>query len=93
MIPRLADIRHASGYRVRVRFEEGREGEIDLEGELWSDVFEPLKERDLFKTVELNRKLNKICWENGRTSLPSSCTRVSPGWTGEPTIPRPPRSW
>ena len=64
MIPRLADIRHVSGYRLWLRFEDGREGEVDLEAELWGEVFEPLTQQDYFKTVELNRDLNTICWQN-----------------------------
>ena len=63
MTPRLADMKHASGYRVWLRFEDGREGEVDLEGELWGELFEPLREQDLFKTVELNRELDTICWD------------------------------
>ena len=70
MIPRVADMRHASGYKVWLKFEDGREGEIDLEGELWGEVFEPLREQDLFKTVELNRELNTICWGNGADFAP-----------------------
>ena len=70
MIPSLADMRHVSGYRLLLRFEDGREGELDLEGELWGEVFEPLREQDLFKTVELNRELNTICWENGADFAP-----------------------
>ena len=70
MIPSLADMRHVSGYRLLLRFEDGREGEIDLEGELWGEVFEPLREQDLFKTVELNHELNTICWENGADFAP-----------------------
>ena len=70
MIPSLADMRHVSGYRLLLRFEDGREGEIDLEAELWGEVFEPLTQKDLFKTVELDRELNTICWPNGADFAP-----------------------
>ena len=70
MIPRLADMRHVSGYRLWLRFEDGKEGEVDLEAELWGEVFEPLTHEDYFKTVELNRELNTICWENGADFAP-----------------------
>ena len=76
MVPRLADMRHVSGYRLWLRFEDGREGEVDLEAELWGEVFEPLTQQDLFETVEFNRELNTICWRMVRTSLPSSFTIV-----------------
>ena len=70
MIPRLADIRHVSGYRLWLRFEDGKEGVVDLETELWGEVFEPLTREDMFKTVELNRELNTICWPNGADFAP-----------------------
>ena len=34
LIPRIAEMKHTSGYKVWLRFEDGKEGEIDLEGEL-----------------------------------------------------------
>jgi hypothetical protein len=74
MIPRL---RHVSGYRVWLGFEDGREGEVDLEAELWGEVFEPLTQQDLFETVELNRELIRYAGGMVRTSLPSSFTIVS----------------
>ena len=67
MIPRL---RHVSGYRVWLGFEDGREGEVDLKAELWGDVFESLTQQDLFETVDLNRELNTICWQNGADFAP-----------------------
>ena len=75
MIPRLADMRHVSGYRLWLRFEDGREGEVDLEAELWGEVFEPLTQKDLFKTVELDREAEyDMLAQRGRTSLRSFCT-------------------
>lgn len=64
MIPRIVDMKYVSGYKVWLKFTDGREGEVDLEGELWGEMFEPLKDRELFKTVRLDRELNTIRWEN-----------------------------
>ena len=70
MIPRIAEMKHTSGYKVWLRFEDGKEGEIDLKRELWGEVFEPLKNMDLFKTARLDRELNAICWKNGADFAP-----------------------
>lgn len=70
MIPRIAEMKHTSDYKMWLRFEDGKEGEIDLEGELWGDVFEPLKERDYFKTARFDKELNAICWPNGADFAP-----------------------
>ena len=70
MIPRIAEMKHRSGYKVWLRFEDGKEGEIDLERELWGEVFEPLKRLDYFRTARLDRELNAVCWPNGADFAP-----------------------
>ncbi len=70
MIPRIAEMKHISGYKVWLRFEDGKDGEIDLKGELWGEVFEPLKKPDYFKTARLDKELNTICWKNGADFAP-----------------------
>ena len=70
MVPRLVDMKYISGYRVWLKFENGREGEVDLWEELRGEVFEPLKEQAYFRTVCLDRELNTICWETGADFAP-----------------------
>jgi len=70
MVPRISDMKYTSGYRVWLKFEDGREGEVDLKDELWGEVFEPLRAQERFKTVCLDRELNTIRWENGADFAP-----------------------
>jgi hypothetical protein len=63
-------MRYIAGYRVWLKFEDGSQGEVDLEAELWGEVFEPLKEKRLFKKVRLNTELNTITWDNGADFSP-----------------------
>lgn len=70
MVPRITEMQYLSGYRVWLKFEDGKEGEVDLKDELWGEVFEPLKEVDRFKAVRLDRELNTICWETGADFAP-----------------------
>ena len=70
MIPRLVDMKYVSGYKIWISFGDGIEGEIDLENELWGEVFEPLRKRVHFKAVRLDKELNTICWENGADFAP-----------------------
>jgi hypothetical protein len=70
MIPRIAEAKYVAGYKVALKFEDGAQGVIDLEAELWGEVFEPLIDPELFKQVRLDRDLNTICWENGADFAP-----------------------
>jgi hypothetical protein len=70
MVPRITDLKYLSGYRIWLRFDDGKEGEVDLQDELWGEVFEPLKQLERFKMVYLDRELNTIRWENGADFAP-----------------------
>ncbi|MSQ06800.1 MAG: DUF2442 domain-containing protein [Dehalococcoidia bacterium] len=70
MVPRIAELKYLSAYRIWLKFEDGSQGEVDLEAELWGEVFEPLKEKRLFKGVRLDTELNTITWDNGADFSP-----------------------
>ena len=38
MVPRLIDMKYLSGYKVWLRFDDGKEGEVDLQDELWGGL-------------------------------------------------------
>ena len=54
---------------VRVKFEDGSEGEIDLVPELWGPVFEPLKDADYFRQMTV-AEYGTIAWPNGADFAP-----------------------
>ena len=70
MTPRLEAAEYVADYRIRVRFADGREGEIDLAEELWGEVFEPLRDVSVFRRFRLDRELSTIAWETGADLAP-----------------------
>jgi hypothetical protein len=70
MTPRLESVEYVGQYKIRVRFADGIEGDIDLQDELWGEVFEPLKDLRVFRRVELNRELNTVTWPTGADLAP-----------------------
>ena len=66
----LTDAQYPGGYRVWVRFSDAVEGEIDLESELWGEMFDPLKDVSLFAQMQLNKELGTIVWPNGADFAP-----------------------
>ena len=70
MIPKLESAEYVKGYTIRVRFADGMEADIDLEAEIWGEVFEPLKDSDTFRRFELDKELNTVTWPSGADLAP-----------------------
>jgi hypothetical protein len=58
------------GFRIRLRFADGRSGEIDLTDDLWGEVFEPLKDPTVFRRFRVDTELNTISWDTGADLAP-----------------------
>ena len=70
MTPRLARATYLRDYKIRLTFDDGREGVIDLEGELWGEVFKPLKDTDVFRRFRMDTELDTIVWPTGADLAP-----------------------
>ena len=66
MLQDIVEARVGDGYRLYVRFEDGRAGEVDLAEIIrFEGVFAPLKNRDHFVKVSVNRELGIVEWPCG----------------------------
>ncbi len=80
MTPRLARAEYFGDYKIGVTFDDGHEGVIDLEDELWGDVFEPLKEPEIFQRFRVDTELDTIVWPTGADLAPEFLyERAAPG--------------
>jgi len=70
MLPLLKKANYRGDYLLWLQFADGVEGVVDLEAELWGEVFEPLKEKHLFAAFELDPELNTVVWPNGADFAP-----------------------
>lgn len=65
----VTNVEHLGGFVLRLRFNDDTERVVDLEGELWGPVFEPLKENpELFRAVRIEGPT--IAWPNGADLAP-----------------------
>ena len=55
---------HLGGFRVRLRFDEGTEGEADLRAELTGEVFAPLHDPSYFASFRIDEG-RTLSWPNG----------------------------
>jgi Protein of unknown function (DUF2442) len=54
------------GHRLRIRYEDGVEGIIDLDGiVIFRGVFAPLKDPAYFSQVRVDPELGTVSWPNG----------------------------
>ncbi len=61
----------AGGYRLQIRFDDGLERLIDFEPILWGELYGPLRDPALFRTVRLDPDFKTLVWQNGADFDPS----------------------
>ena len=93
----MTDLVHVTGVEVpgdhhlRLVFDDGARGEVDLSGWRWQGVFEPLADPSYFAQVELDSELGTVVWPNGADLAPETlhawvvkgtrpvpCSRIAP---------------
>jgi len=70
MIPKVVEVRSLEGYRLWLRFHDGKVGTVDLTTELWGPMFEPLRDADLFAQASIDPELETVTWPNGADLAP-----------------------
>jgi hypothetical protein len=70
MFLHVTKVEYLEKYRLRLEFDDGTAREVDLENELYGEVFEPLKDLNLFKQIYLNPDTKTIEWPNGADFAP-----------------------
>ncbi|MBI3525002.1 MAG: DUF2442 domain-containing protein [Betaproteobacteria bacterium] len=70
MIVHTTEVTPLPGYRLRLSFNTGETGEIDLSGELEGEVFEPLRDPALFATAHQHPIMRTVAWANGADLAP-----------------------
>ena len=63
------------GYRIRLRFEDGTVGIVDLEDRLWGPMFESLMDPVVFRRVRVDPQAGTITRPNGADLAPDTLYR------------------
>ena len=81
MLPRIVDAHYVSGFKIRIRFSDGVEGDVDLSRELMGPIFEPLRDVQAFKRFRLHPELRTLHAATIRSTI-SRAIRVITGQLG-----------
>jgi hypothetical protein len=80
-IVHVTQVEPLADHRLRLSFEDGAQGEVDLSSHRWRGVFAPLEDQAFFDRVELDEELGTIVWPNGADIAPETLYR----WVVEPS--------
>lgn len=80
----VTSVEYVSDYKLRLGFEDGSVRLVDLSGELDGEIFEPLKDRRVFRTAHLNPDLDTVVWSNGADMSPDFLYKI-----GQPVNAKP----
>lgn len=65
MLQDIIQVKALKGYRLRLRFEDGVEGEVDVsELVTFTGIFARLRDLAYFRQVQVNPDLGTVCWPN-----------------------------
>jgi len=65
-IPSVVSVEQTGPYRLRLRFDDGAEGDIDVRSTTtFEGVFEPLSDPASFSRVRVDEDAGTIVWPNG----------------------------
>ena len=70
MILHTVTVKPLENYRLYLTFNNGVSGEVDLTNELWGEVFEPLKDPELFQAARQDEVMKTVKWANGADFAP-----------------------
>ena len=72
-IHRIVSFEFASGYMLRVRFDDGTEQVIDFEPILFGELYGPLRDRALFRRAQVDPEVHTLVCPTARTSIRRRC--------------------
>jgi hypothetical protein len=72
----VTNAEYLDGYRIRISFNNGDAGIIDLDPHLWGPVFEPLRDPEAFRDFSISG--NTLSWPNDADFAPEFLHELLP---------------
>ena len=69
---KIIDVRPLPGFKIRVKFQDGVEGQVDLSDLVGKGVFSKWKEPGFFESVFIDKESHTVVWPGGIDLSPES---------------------
>ena len=60
----VKNAKYLGDYKIKIEFSDGKKGTVDLNDDIYGEVFEPLKDKNLFSKIKVDKDLETVTWEN-----------------------------
>ena len=70
MFLHVINAEYVGGYVLHLTFNNGESGKVDLEGEMYGEMFAPLLDIESFMAFRVDEEINTVVWENGADFAP-----------------------
>jgi hypothetical protein len=70
MFPRVVEASFVKDGVLRIQFQDGSVGNVDLSDRFFGEMFEPLKNPSFFRQFRVHPDLHTVSWPNGADFAP-----------------------
>ncbi|MEW5842736.1 MAG: DUF2442 domain-containing protein [Bacteroidota bacterium] len=79
----IIEANYLGDYKILLTFTTGEQRIVDLKDQLYGEMFEPLKDKNIFMQFRVDKEIRTIVWPNGADLAPYSLYDL-----GKPVIKR-----
>lgn len=83
---RVIEAEYLNDYKILITFNDDVKKVVDLQEDLWGPMFEPLRDKNLFRQFRIDKNIHTIVWTNGADFSPDSLYEI-----GQPITKRKPK--
>jgi len=80
---RVVEAEYLKEYKILITFNNGIKKIVDLEKDLWGAMFEPLKDKNIFKQFRVDKNIHTIVWANGADFSPDCLYEIGKPYTSK----------
>ncbi len=70
VIPIVTNVKAAEPYILEVTFSDGTRRSVDIEPLLFGEMFQPLRDPEMFRQAAVDAELGTVVWPNGADLSP-----------------------